>query len=143
MISGAQPATGGSRAPAGPASSISAYEGSNQFGSLNTRLSSPLVVEVVDANDNPVPNARVRFRTTIGRGTFTPRAVQTDTDGFAEVHFTPTSTGRIRIAAIVTGVDKTAVFIVQGGEPAAALVKVSGDNQKRFAEQSAFESFCR
>ena len=45
------------------------------------------------------------------------------------LRFTPTSTGRIRVVAQVTGVTGNAVFLVQGGDPADALVKVSGDTQ--------------
>ena len=114
----------------GEAAELNVYDGNNQDGSLNSRLAEPFIVEVVDANDNPVEDARVRFRTTIGSGRFSPRAFsRTDEDGLAEITFTPTSTGRIRVVATVTGVDSTAAFIVQGGEPADALVKVSGDNQ--------------
>ena len=83
----------------------------------------------MDANDNPVEDARVRFRTTIGSGRFSPRTPRTDEDGFAETTFTPTSPGRIRVVATVTGVDSTAAFTVQAGDPADALEKVSGDNQ--------------
>ena len=127
------PATG-STPPAqtgasGVAADLDAYDGNQQSGSLNSRLAEPFIVEVVDANDNPVENARVRFRTTIGSGRFSPRTPRTDEDGFAETTFTPTSTGRIRVVATVAGTDSTAAFIVQGGEPADALVKVSGDNQ--------------
>ena len=114
----------------GTASSLLVSDGGGQSGTLNTPLADPLVVEVVDANDNPVANTRVRFRTTIGSGTFSPRVVRTDADGFAEVRFTPTSTGRIRVVATVTGVNRTAAFIIQGGDPADALVKVSGDAQR-------------
>ena len=115
----------------GEAAELDVYDGNNQDGSLNSRLAEPLVVEVVDANDNPVEDARVRFQvTTIGSGRFSPRTPRTDEDGFAETTFTPTSTGRIRVVGdSVTGVDSRAAFIVQGGEPADALVKVSGDNQ--------------
>ena len=72
------------------------YDGNNQDGSLNSPLRDPLVVEVVDANDNPIGNVRVRFTTTIGSGRFSPRTPRTDEDGFAETTFTPTSAGRIR-----------------------------------------------
>ena len=113
----------------GEAAELDVYDGNNQNGSLNSPLAEPFIVEVVDANDNPVEDARVRFRTTIGSGRFSPRTPRTDEDGFAETTFTPTSTGRIRVVATVTGVDSTAAFIVQGGEPADALVKVSGDDQ--------------
>ena len=129
IISGAQPPTGGTSTTTGPAAEVDVYDGNNQDGSLNSRLAEPFIVEVVDANDNPVEDARVRFRTTIGSGRFSPRTPHTDEDGFAETTFTPTSTGRIRVVATVAGVDSTAAFIVQGGEPADALVKVSGDNQ--------------
>ena len=113
----------------GAAEELDVYDGNNQNGSLNSPLAEPFIVEVVDANDNPVEDARVRFRTTIGSGRFSPRTPRTDEDGFAETTFTPTSPGRIRVVATVAGADSTAAFIVQGGEPADALVKVSGDDQ--------------
>ena len=120
---------GASRTTVGPAAELDVYDGNNQDGSLNSRLAEPFVVEVVDANDNPVEDVRVRFRTTIGTGRFSPRTSRTDEDGFAETIFTPTSAGRIRISASVAGVDDRAAFTVQAGDPADALVKVSGDNQ--------------
>ena len=134
VISETQPSATGSTPPAqtgasGVAADLDAYDGNQQVGSLNSPLSEPLVVEVVDANDNPIENVRVRFTTTIGSGRFSPRTPRTDEDGFAETTFTPTSTGRIRISATVAGVDDRAAFTVQGGEPADALEKVSGDNQ--------------
>ena len=134
VISETQISATGSTPPAqtgasGVAADLDVYDGNQQVGSLNSRLAEPLVVEVVDANDNPVENVRVRFTTTIGSGRFSPRTPRTDEDGFAETTFTPTSTGRIRISATVAGVDDRAAFIVQGGEPADALEKVSGDNQ--------------
>ena len=129
IISGAQPPTGGAPTTTGPAAELDDYDGNNQSGSLNSRLAEPLVVEVVDANDNPVEDVRVRFSTTIGSGRFSPRTPRTDEDGFAETTFTPTSAGRIRVVATVAGVDDTAAFTVQAGDPADALVKVSGDTQ--------------
>ena len=113
----------------GAAEELDDYDGNNQMGSLNSPLAEPLVVEVLDANDNPVEDARVRFSTTIGSGRFSPRTPRTDEDGFAETTFTPTSAGRIRISASVAGVDDRAAFTVQAGDPADALEKVSGDNQ--------------
>ena len=134
VISETQISATGSTPPAqtgasGVAADLDAYDGNQQVGSLNSPLPEPIVVEVVDANDNPVRDVRVRFRTTIGTGRFSPRTPRTDADGFAETTFTPTSAGRIRIVATVAGVTGTAAFIVQGGEPADALEKVSGDTQ--------------
>ena len=129
IISGAQPPTGGAPTTTGPAAELDDYDGNNQSGSLNSRLAEPFVVEVVDANDNPVEDVRVRFSTMIGSGRFSPRTPRTDEDGFAETTFTPTSAGRIRVVATVAGVDDTAAFTVQAGDPADALEKVSGDTQ--------------
>ena len=110
VISETQISATGSTPPAQPGASgvaaeLDVYDGNQQVGSLNSRLAEPLVVEVLDANDNPVEDARVRFRTTIGSGRFSPRTPRTDEDGFAETTFTPTSTGRIRMVATVAGVD--------------------------------------
>ena len=117
------------------------YDGNNQDGSLNSPLAEPLVVEVVDANDRPVDNVRVRFRTTIGSGRFSPRTPRTDEDGFAETTFTPTSPGRIRVVATVAGVDSTAAFTVQAGEPADALEKISGDTQSGTPDNALAKPF--
>ena len=67
VISETQPSATGSTPPAqtgasGVAADLDAYDGNQQDGSLNSPLAEPLVVEVVDANDNPVENVRVRFR---------------------------------------------------------------------------------
>ena len=121
--------TAGSSQTAGEPDAIDVYSGDGQVGTPNTRLAEPIVVEVVDANDNPVEDVRVRFRTTIGSGRFSTVLPRTGRNGRAQTFFTPTSTGRIRVSAAATGVDNRAAFIVQAGEPADALVKVSGDDQ--------------
>ena len=115
---------------AGDPEYLEIYGGNRQSGSLNTRLSEPFVVEVLDADENPVEDVRVRFRVTVGSGTFRPRVPRTDDDGFAEVLFTPTSSGRIVVAASVTGIDDPIAFTVTAGEPIETLAKVSGDIQK-------------
>ena len=114
---------------AGEPDSIDVYDGDGQRGVPNVRLPEPLVVEVVDANDTPVSNVRVRFRTTIGSGRFSPTLVRTNQNGRAQTTFTPTSSGRIRIAASVNGITARAVFNITAGEAPASLTKVSGDNQ--------------
>ena len=94
------------------AADLAIYSGNNQSGSLNSPLAEPFIVEVVDANDNPVEDVRVRFRVTQGSGSFSPRTPRTDAEGRAEATFTPTSAGRIRVEATVGGVDKTVAFTV-------------------------------
>ena len=131
----------GTTSPAGDPARLSTYDGTQQTGSLNAPLPEPLIVEVVDANDNPVENVRVRFRTTIGSGQFSPRTPRTDEEGLAETTFTPTSAGRIRIVATVAGVTRTAAFNVEGGDPADALKKVSGDNQNGTPDSALADPF--
>ena len=130
IVSGTPP-SGDTSMPraAGEPDSIDAYDGDGQRGVPNVRLAEPLVVEVVDANDTPVSNVRVRFRTTIGSGRFSPVLTRTARNGRAQTNFTPTSPGRIRITAFVKDVTARAVFTVTAGEAPETLTKVSGDTQ--------------
>ena len=114
---------------AGEAAAIDVYDGDGQRGIPNARLSELLVVEVTDANGNPVSGERVTFRTTIGSGRFSPSRPRTNGGGRAQTWFTPTSSGTLRIAASVEGVSARAVFRVTTGAPPASLTKVSGDSQ--------------
>ena len=97
---------------AAAAADLAIYSGNNQGGSLNSPLTEPFVVEVVDANYNPVEDVRVRFQVPQGSGRFSLRTPLTDAEGRAEMTFTPTSAGRIRVEATVGGVDKDVEFIV-------------------------------
>ena len=91
-------------------------------------LRDSFVVEVLDANDNPVRNVRVGFQVMQGSGRLSPRSARTDASGFAETSFTPTSAGEIIVRARVGGVDEVE-FTVTAGDPPASLTIVSGDNQ--------------
>ena len=130
-ITGTQPPTGDPSVPraAGEAASVDVYDGDGQRGIPNARLAEMLVVEVTDANGNPVSGERVTFRTTIGSGRFSPARPRTNGGGRAQTWFTPTSSGTLRIAASVEGVSARAVFRVTTGPPPASLTKVSGDSQ--------------
>ena len=103
---------------------LSVHSGNYQSGVLNTSLEKPLVVKVVDANDDPVKDVRVRFRVTQGTGRFSPRTIDTDAEGLAETTFTPTAAGRISVVATVGGVDDTATFTVQTSRQVDAEPKV-------------------
>ena len=108
--------------------------GNHQQGIPNSQLAAPLIVQVLDADSKGVANASVTFHVTTGQGRFASRetgrtlAVSTNTSGFSEVPFTPTSAGTITIQASVAALDPV-VFTVSAGEPPAKMVKVSGDNQ--------------
>ena len=99
--------------PAGEPHALAAHAGNDQDGTLNTSLAAPFVVKVVDADDNPVKDVRVRFRVTRGNGSFSSRTPRTNKDGLAETTFTPTSTGRLRAVATVPGVDDTGTFYIE------------------------------
>ena len=111
LISGTPAPTSTPRS-SGAAADLAIYSGNDQSGSLNSPLTEPFVVEVVDANYNPVEDVRVRFRVPQGSGRFSLRTPLTDAEGRAETTFTPTAAGRIRVEATVGGVDKTLEFIV-------------------------------
>ena len=109
---------------AGIPDALSVHSGNYQRGVLNTSLEKPLVVKVMDANDDPVKDVRVRFRVAQGTGRFSPRTVDTDAEGLAETTFTPTATRRISVVATVEGVDDTATFTVQTSRQVDADPKV-------------------
>ena len=108
--------------------------GNNQNGTLNSQLTNPLAVQVLDADGNGVANVRVTFRVTAGKGRLSSQGnrssvgVSTNSRGFAEVPFTPTSAGTVTVGASVADLDPV-TFTVTVGEPPAELVKVSGDTQ--------------
>ena len=108
--------------------------GNNQNGTLNSQLTDPLVVQVLDADGNGVVNVKVTFRITAGQGSLSSRGnrrvvvIQTNSHGFAEAPFTPTSAGTATIEASVAALDPV-TFTITVGEPPAKLLQVSGDNQ--------------
>ena len=86
-------------------------------------------VQVVDQNDDGVSGEIVTFRTTEGVGRFSPSVrARTNADGYARVSFTPRSSGRIEVEA-TSGDLSPVTFTITTGEPPAALVYVSGNNQ--------------
>ena len=109
--------------PAGEPHALAAHNGNDQKGELNTPLEEPFVVKVVDADDTPVKDMRVRFRVTRGSGSFSFRTPRTNKEGLAETTFTPSSTGRLRAVATVPGVDDIVTFYI--GVEAVESVEVS------------------
>ena len=107
-------------------------DGNNQRGELNTLLEESLVVQLLDANGDPIQGSTVEFWITEGSGTFSPnRRVLTDSQGLAEVDFRPRSHGNIEIEASVRGIDTITpvTFTITTGEPPDAITLVSGNNQ--------------
>ena len=100
---------------AGKPAELNIHDGNHQNGALNSPLDEPFVVEVEDANGDPVADVRVRFRVTQGSGRFSSRTPHTDNNGFAETTFTPTALGRIRVVATVAGLNEIVTFTVRSG----------------------------
>ena len=118
------PGTTTPRATAGEPSRITVSGLATQSGTVNVQLDLPLAVRVLDANGTGVPNARVTFRVTSGRGKLSERGngrainIQTDSSGYARANFTPTDDGTITVRASVTGVTATVTFTISTGSVA-------------------------
>ncbi len=71
---------------AGPAASVSSYQGDGQTANTGTAVATPPAVRVTDAGGNPVSGASVTFAVTSGGGSLTaPTTVNTDANGVAIV----------------------------------------------------------
>ncbi len=92
---------------------------------LNTALDDPLRVRVLDADDDPVADARVVFRVRTGQGRLSQRgngraiAVQTDARGYARTEYTPMSASST-LSASVNGVSEGVTFTITTGSAPAA-----------------------
>ena len=70
-----------------PLSALRLISGQNQNGLINSILINPLVVRIVDTNNNPVTNVAVSFSSSPA-GTFSSNSVTTDSTGTAQSNFT-------------------------------------------------------
>ena len=88
---------------------------------VNEKLDSPLLVQVLDLYDEGVANVRVVFQITAGKGRITNRGNgqsvtrQTDGGGYARVDFTPTKEGTATVEVNVKELDETLEFTIQTG----------------------------
>ena len=123
---------------------IAKISGDNQQGTPGTTLTNPLIVEVRDRNDNPLPDAQVKFTVTLGEGRlserFTVENTMTDASGRAGLILTlspypgPNTVGvSIRGRELVTfhamGIETTRTLGMNGdyrtwGLPAGARIRL-------------------
>jgi hypothetical protein len=122
----------------GPPSSITATAGTSQSATVGTAYAVALQAAVLDANNNPVPNASVTFTapTAGASGTFgaagNTTTVLTDSSGVATAPaFTANNiAGAYSVSATVSGLATAVSFnVVNTAGAAAALTIVSGSNQ--------------
>src|SRR5688572_6288167 len=95
-------------AVAGGASGVVIVSGDNQSGQAGTALAQPLVVQVLDAQGNPIPGRAVTW--VVAEGAVAPETSTTDGQGLASTTWTVGSTPGAKTAnAVVSGVG-TATF---------------------------------
>ena len=118
-------------------------DGNNQTGELNRLLPSPLIVQLLNQDGDPIQGLTIEFEVIQGTGRLSPRTARTDSSGFAETNFTPTSTGNIQVRASLRGIDTISpvTFNISGGLPPDAIVMVSGNNQSGSPGQALANPF--
>ncbi|MGH8938645.1 MAG: Ig-like domain-containing protein, partial [Actinomycetes bacterium] len=120
------PATFLHTATAGTASLVQIVSGNEQIGAVGTRLTGDLVIQVVDADNNPVAGASATWTVTAGGGTVEPATGTTDESGRASAQWTlGTTPGANTLDAAVTGGVGTATFTATAtaGTPSALAIR--------------------
>jgi adhesin/invasin len=104
IVSGVGQAEFTATAAAGTASVIRVVSGNNQTGQAGTPLASALVVQVLDAGDNPVSGVPVTWTVGSGSGSVSPASATTGADGQASTTWTlGPGTGSQRVTASAPG----------------------------------------
>ena len=113
-------------ATAGSANRVVKLSGDNQSGVAGSELANPLVVQVLDAQNNPVPNRAVTWVIGAGGGSTNPTNSTTDADGKASTQWTVGAQGTNTVNAVVSGVG-TATFTATAtaGTPSASKSTVT------------------
>ncbi len=104
VVSGVGTAEFTATASAGDPDDIVIVSGDGQTGPAGTRLANPLVAQVVDDADNPVPGVTVTWRVESGEGSVSPGTSTTDGSGRASTAWTlGRRTGQQRVTASAPG----------------------------------------
>ncbi len=103
-------------ASAGNAARVVAVSGDGQYGVVGTTLDAPLVVQVLDAEGNPVPGRDLTWVVLLGGGVATPVNTTTDDRGRATTTLTlGPEAGQNTVSAVVSGIG--IANFVAGGVP--------------------------
>ena len=107
--------------------------GDNQEGFFLTQLAEPLVIEVRDSNNNPLPGIQVTFKVTAGGGVLggehTSIDINTDANGRASQTFTLATNSGPNTIEVSMGY-KVVTFNAVGTSQY-KLIKISGDQQRQ------------
>jgi hypothetical protein len=115
--------------------------GNNLSGPIRTLLAAPLVVQLVSASGQAIPNTPVVFRVTSSDGTVTAggppgmpsMAVNTNAQGQAQVNFilgSHAGAGNNMVTVSSAGVATTPVFTESGNPTAASMIVVDSGNDQ-------------
>ena len=123
------PVTFNATATAGSAERVEIVSGNDQSGAPGTQLPLPLVVRVLDAQNNPIIGRAVTWVPGTTSGTVTPQSSNTDDQGHASTQWTlPSSPGDYTVTAVFSGAGTaTARFTghATSGSPSASTSTVS------------------
>jgi hypothetical protein len=113
-------------ANAGSADRIVKVSGDGQGGLTGTELGQPLVVQVFDAQNNPIVGRAVAWLPGVGDGSVNPTTSNTDGQGLASTNWTLGAAGPNTVNAVVSGVG-TATFnaTATAGGPSATKSKAT------------------
>jgi hypothetical protein len=115
LITGGQLVHFSAAAAVGPPASLTMVSGDEQVGEAFAPLADPLVVEVTDRFGNPVDDVTVHWAVMAGRGELSAEAVESNSDGRAQVTWTlGFFLGTQRVDATVEGVDGSPVTFRAG-----------------------------
>ena len=115
-----------------PPDAIVKISGDNQSGRPGATLANPLVVEVIDANDDPVSGVTVTFTATAGGGSVSPASATTNNSGRAQTRLTlgdepgdNTVTARVSGLTAVTFTAKSGMVVLVGASQRAPMYWIS------------------
>ncbi|MGH7518824.1 MAG: Ig-like domain-containing protein [Gemmatimonadales bacterium] len=122
-------------ATSGSASGVVAVSGDGQTGPAGSRLPEPLVVRILDANDNPVSGGVVSWVIAQAGGGMDPPSSTTGADGTASSVWTlGLTTGTQTVTAVVSDVGSVRFAATASAPPATRLLQNGGDGQSAPAQ---------
>ena len=132
-------------ATSGLPTTIKYVSGSDQTGGVGAAATAPLVVKIVDDQDNPIAGYSVSFENRSSNGgTLSGDTAITGANGQAEIFFTFGITmGQYQVAALAEGLLNSPItFSLNAGPgPAYQITKVSGDSSVGISSRSLINPF--